>query len=196
MRFDNMSNIRRLTRTLVFIGVAALPGLSAAQEEELPRVAVETSVGTFEVELYPERAPASVANFLSLVDEGFYDGLIFHRVIANFVIQTGGYNADMGYREPPRTVVNESANGLKNRRGYLAMARLSDPDSADAQFYVNVRDNPHLDAKPGSPGYTVFGKVISGWEIVVEIELSDTVVRAGMVGVPEVPIIIRRVARR
>ena len=191
-----MSIIGRLLSIATFIGIAALPGLSAAQDEALPKVVIETSVGSFEVELYPDRAPASVANFLSLVDDGFYDGLIFHRVIANFVVQTGGYDADMGYREPPRTVVNESANGLKNRRGYLAMARLSDPDSADAQFYVNVRDNPHLDAEPGSPGYTVFGKVISGWEIVVEIELSDTVVRNGMVGVPEVPVVIRRAARR
>jgi cyclophilin family peptidyl-prolyl cis-trans isomerase len=190
-----MSNIARLLTTAILIGVAALAGPTAAQESGLPRVVVQTSVGSFEVELYPDRAPASVANFLSLVDEGFYDGLIFHRVIANFVVQTGGYDADMGYREPPRTVVNESANGLKNQRGYLAMARLNDPDSADAQFYINVRDNTHLDGKPGSPGYTVFGKVISGWEIVVEIELSDTVVRAGMVGVPEVPIVIRRATR-
>ena len=191
-----MSITGRLLSTAIFIGIAALPGLTAAEDEGLPKVVIETSVGSFEVELYPDRAPASVANFLSLVDDGFYDGLIFHRVIANFVVQTGGYDAVMGYRQPPRTVINESANGLKNRRGYLAMARLSDPDSADAQFYINVRDNPHLDAEPGSPGYTVFGKVISGWEIVVEIELSDTVVRAGMVGVPEVPIVIRRAARR
>ncbi|TNF91172.1 MAG: peptidylprolyl isomerase A, partial [Gammaproteobacteria bacterium] len=134
-----MSIIGRLLSIATFIGIAALPGLTAAQDEALPKVVIETSVGSFEVELYPDRAPASVANFLSLVDDGFYDGLIFHRVIANFVVQTGGYDADMGYREPPRTVVNESANGLKNRRGYLAMARLSDPDSADAQFYVNVR---------------------------------------------------------
>ncbi|NIP13254.1 MAG: peptidyl-prolyl cis-trans isomerase [Pseudomonadales bacterium] len=191
-----MSNLRGLSRALILIALAALPGPAPADETELPGVVLETSVGSFEVELYPDRAPASVANFLSLVDDGFYDGLIFHRVIANFVIQTGGYDVDMGYREPPQTVVNESANGLTNRRGYLAMARLSDPDSADAQFYINVRDNPHLDFQPGSPGYTVFGRVVSGWEIVVEIELSDTVVRAGMVGVPEVPIVIRKAARR
>lgn len=190
-----MSNFGPFARTLIFVTLSALCGQAAADEKALPTVIVETSVGSFEVELYPDRAPASVANFLSLVDDGFYDGLIFHRVIANFVIQTGGYTADMSYREPPRTVVNESANGLKNQRGYLAMARLSDPDSADAQFYINVRDNSHLDAEPGSPGYTVFGKVISGWEVVVEIELSDTVVRAGMVGVPEAPIIIRKAAR-
>lgn len=190
-----MSTVGRLARTIVFVTLAALTGMMSAEEKKLPRVIVQTSVGSFEVELYPDRAPASVANFLALVDGGFYDGLIFHRVIANFVIQTGGYDAEMSYREPPGTVVNESANGLKNQRGYLAMARLSDPDSADAQFYINVRDNPHLDAQPGSPGYTVFGKVISGWEVVVEIELSDTAVRAGMVGVPEVPIVISRAVR-
>ena len=135
----------------------------------------------------------SVANFLALVDQEFYDGLVFHRVIANFVIQTGGYDALMNYREPPGQVTNESSNGLRNRKGTVAMARLSDPDSADAQFYINVRTNPNLDAGPGKPGYTVFGEVTDGWKVVESIELSDTHLKNGMPGVPEQPVVIERI---
>jgi peptidyl-prolyl cis-trans isomerase A (cyclophilin A) len=136
-----------------------------------------------------------VTNFLRLVDDGFYDGLIFHRVIANFMIQTGGYDAGMNEREPPGTVPNESFNGLRNRTGTLAMARLEDPDSADAQFFINVNDNAHLDAAPGVPGYTVFGRVIAGMDVVTDIELADTGIRAGMAAVPETPIVLERAER-
>jgi cyclophilin family peptidyl-prolyl cis-trans isomerase len=167
----------------------------AAHAAEEPRVRLTTTTGTIEIRLFPDQAPRTVANFLRLVDAGFYDGLIFHRVIANFVIQAGGYEPDMTYREPPGTVPNESFNGLRNRKGTLAMARLQDPDSAEAQFFINVNNNPHLDARPGRPGYTVFGEVTNGMDVVVDIELTNTGVRNGMAGVPENPIVIESATR-
>ncbi|MEQ8859246.1 MAG: peptidylprolyl isomerase [Pseudomonadales bacterium] len=166
---------------------AADPSVTAADH---PRVRLVTSLGNIDVELFADRAPQTVANFLRLVDDGFYDGLVFHRVVAGFVIQAGGYDAAMNYREPPGTVVNESANGMRNVTGTLAMARLSDPDSADAQFFINVDDNAHLDPTGGTPGYTVFGRVSDGMDVVTEIELSDTGRQAGMAGVPDTPIVI------
>lgn len=169
------------------------PGFARAADE--PRVRLITTAGTIDVALFPDQAPRTVANFLRLVDAGFYDGLIFHRVIANFMIQAGGYEPDMTYREPPGTVPNESFNGLRNRPGTLAMARLEDPDSAEAQFFINVNDNAHLDAGPGRPGYTVFGQVIAGMDVVTDIELTDTGVHAGMVGVPTTPIVIEKASR-
>ena len=145
-----------------------------ANEADFPRVAIHTSVGSLTIELWPRKAPRTVENFLRLVDDGFYPGTIFHRVIAGFVIQAGGYEADMSYREPPRTVVNESDNGERNLRWTVAMARHGDPDSADAQFYVNMADSAHLDARPGTPGYTVFGKLVAGREVAEAIEFAET----------------------
>ena len=162
---------------------------------EAPMVRLETTAGNIDIALRSAEAPESVANFLDLVDSNFYDGLIFHRVVANFVIQAGGYDAQLNYREPPRQVPNESRNGLANRRGTVAMARLADPHSADAQFYINVNDNAHLDPQGGSFGYTVFGDVVAGMETVVDIELVDTEVQNGMVGVPITPVVIHRARR-
>ena len=158
-------------------------------------VRLTTSKGDIDIELYPDRAPDTVANFLQLVDDGFYEGLIFHRVLANFVIQAGGYEPNLTYREPPRTVKNESTIRLGNKKGTVAMARMTDPDSADAQFFINVRNNDYLNAAPGKPGYTVFGKVIEGWDTVVEIELTDVGMRQGMQGVPTEPVVIHRAVR-
>lgn len=169
-------------------------GLNAAAAES-PVVRLETSAGDIDIELLSAKAPQTVANFLDLVDSNFYDGLIFHRVVANFVIQAGGYDARLNLREPPRRVPNESRNGLANRRGTVAMARLADPHSADAQFYINVNDNAHLDAQGGGFGYTVFGKVVAGMEAVVDIELVDTEVQNDMVGVPVTPVVIQRARR-
>ncbi len=160
-----------------------------------PKVRLSTSVGDIDIELDDKKAPLTTAHVLALVDDGFYDGLIFHRVLANFVVQTGGYTADGSYREPPGTVVNESNNGLSNRKGSVAMARLAHPDSADAQFYINVKDNNHLDATPESPGYTVFGKVIAGWDAVVDIELADVGMHDGLAGYPTTPIIVHKAQR-
>lgn len=165
-----------------------LHGVAHAQDN--PRVSLVTNKGAIEIELLPKFAPKHVANFLSLVEEEFYVGLVFHRVIPNFMIQAGGYDGDLNYKASERRVENESFNGLKNQRLTLAMARLNDPDSADTQFFINVRDNPHLDAQPGQPGYTVFGKVVDGLDVIETIELTDTHLRMGMVAVPEETIII------
>lgn len=153
-----------------------------------PRVRFETTKGVIVVEVFVKEAPLSSANFLKLVEEEFYSGLVFHRVVANFVVQVGGYDATLTYRTPPATVPNESSNGLLNLRGTLAMARQTDPDSADAQFFINMRDNPHLDPVGDRPGYSVFGRVVAGLEAAERIELSDTNIQAGMAGVPEHPI--------
>ena len=166
----------------------ALHGVAHAQDN--PRVSLVTNKGAIEIELLPKFAPKHVANFLSLVEEEFYVGLVFHRVIPNFMIQAGGYDGDLNYKTSERRVENESFNGLKNKRLTIAMARLNDPDSADTQFFINVRDNPHLDAQPGQPGYTVFGKVVDGLDVIETIELTDTHLRMGMVAVPEETIII------
>lgn len=198
-----------------FLLIAALLGLSgaahaaadtaaeAAANDPAPKVRLSTTLGNIDVVLFPDRAPLSVANFLQLVDDGFYDGLIFHRVIANFMIQAGGFDAEMNYREAPASVANESSNGLKNRKFRLAMARQNDPDSAGAQFFINVRTNPHLDATtrpPRQPGYSVFGEVIDGQDVVEQIELVDTVnftMEDGsrMAAVPETPVVIIEATR-
>jgi len=130
-----------------------------------PRIKVKTDLGDMTIELFAEKAPETVTNFLGYVDRYYYDGLIFHRVVKNFVIQTGGFTFDLFEKEPGEPVVNESSNGLKNLRGTLAMARYSDPDSARAQFFINLRDSAHLDATKDKPGYTVFGQVVEGMEV-------------------------------
>ena len=163
---------------------------SATLAEDNPRVDLVTSEGLIEIELLPKFAPKHVANFLALVEEDFYVGLVFHRVIPNFMVQAGGYDAELTYRPRDGQVDNESFNGLRNKRYTVAMARLSDPDSADTQFFINVRDNPHLDAQPGEPGYTVFGRVVSGMDVIETIELTDTHLRMGMAAVPEKAIVI------
>ena len=181
---------RAATRPTILLAgfLWVLHGVAHAQDN--PRVSLVTNKGAIEIELLPKFAPKHVANFLSLVEEEFYVGLVFHRVIPNFMIQAGGYDGDLNYKASERRIKNESFNGLKNKRLTLAMARLSDPDSADTQFFINVRDNPHLDAQPGQPGYTVFGKVVDGLDVIETIELTDTHLRMGMVAVPEEPIII------
>ena len=163
---------------------------TAPPETGNPQVEIATSMGTLTVELWPEKAPLTVDNFLKLVDDGFYDGTIFHRVIPNFMIQAGGYDVDLAYREPPRTVVNESANGAPNARWTIAMARHADPNSADSQFFINVNDNVHLDATPDKPGYTVFGTLIAGHEIAEDIELTDTGPVGDKISVPLEPVLI------
>ena len=142
------------------------------------------------IELFPEKAPQHVNQFLRLVREGFYHGLIFHRVIPNFVIQAGGYDSELKYFSSEQKIINESFNGLKNAKHTVAMARLSKPDSADTQFFINLRDNNHLDSREGNPGYTVFGKVIDGFEVIEEIELQDTESRDGFFGLPVSPVTI------
>jgi len=186
-------NIYSACRTLLIALVASTFALGAFAEN--PRVAIDTNFGVIEVELTPTLAPRTVENFLSLVDDEFYNGLVFHRVIANFMIQAGGYNADLQYKQAPATVPNESFNGVKNTRGTIAMARLNDPDSANSQFFINVADNPNLNADGSKAGYTVFGKVSAGMDVVDAIELVNTHLRRGMAAVPEEPVIIHSITR-
>jgi cyclophilin family peptidyl-prolyl cis-trans isomerase len=147
-------------------------------------------MGKIWLQLDLEKAPASTANFIRYVDEDFYDDTIFHRVVANFVIQGGGFehpesNDRMSRKDPQAPIVNESSNGLSNKRGTIAMARTNIPDSATSQFYINLQDNINLDARPGQPGYAVFGKVIKGMDVVDKIGGVNTTRRAGYSDVPK-----------
>ena len=183
-------------RTLIATTTVVVAFASANSSfAENPKVAVVTQFGTIELELLPTLAPRTVSNFLTLVDEKFYDGLIFHRVIANFMIQGGGYTPDLEYKPSERSVPNESFNGVKNKRGTVAMARMTDPDSADTQFFINVRDNVNLDADGSKAGYTVFARVSAGMEVVDKIELVNTHLKRGMAAVPEDAVIIESVER-
>ena len=142
-----------------------------------PVVDVTTNHGTFTITLDPTRAPASVENFLAYVDAGHYDGTVFHRVIPTFMIQGGGFDAELERKPTRDTIANEADNGLKNTRGTVAMARTSDPHSATAQFFVNVTDNAFLDHQAKTPqgwGYAVFGKVVAGMDVVDAIAQVQT----------------------
>ncbi|MEO6690016.1 MAG: peptidylprolyl isomerase [Dokdonella sp.] len=140
-----------------------------------PKVLIKTSMGDITVELYPDKAPKSVENFLTYTKSGFYDGTIFHRVIAGFMIQGGGFSKDLVMKKTRAPVANESKNGLSNLRGTLAMARTADPNSATAQFFINTVDNPRLDyASDTDPGYCVFGKVTAGLDVVDKIRAVPT----------------------
>jgi peptidyl-prolyl cis-trans isomerase A (cyclophilin A) len=160
---------------------------------EAPVVRLETSLGNITVRLDPERAPISVANFLSYVDSGFYSGTIFHRVISNFMIQGGGFTPEMTQKEPQRSIPLEVGKGLSNMEGTIAMARTSDPNSATSQFFINVKHNRQLDTLGG--GYAVFGQVIEGMDVVNKIRYVPTG-RKGMHGdVPTEPVIIKSATR-
>ncbi|WP_345776903.1 peptidylprolyl isomerase [Dokdonella sp.] len=136
---------------------------------------IKTNLGDITVELYPDKAPKSVENFLGYVKSGFYDGTVFHRVIANFMIQGGGFTKDLRQKPTKAPIPIESKNGLSNLRGTLSMARTMDPNSATAQFFINTVDNPRLDyVSDANPGYAVFGKVISGLDVVEKIKAVPT----------------------
>ena len=168
--------MRALRRILVL--VAALPAFALAQEEvsetTYPKVSIKTSLGTFVIELDRERAPLTVENFLYYVRKGHYEGTLFHRVVQGFVAQGGGYDAEFKEKETDRNVINESGNGLSNRRGTVGLARTGDPHSGNAQFYVNLVDNVALDPNPARWGYTVFGKVVQGMDVIDEIGYQPT----------------------
>ncbi len=186
--------MKRITRLLLLTFALAFgPALQAADH---PRVKIDTNLGSFVVELYPEKAPKTVENFLQYVRDGFYNGTIFHRVIDGFMIQGGGFTADFERKETRAPIINEADNGLKNTRGTIAMARTMDPHSATAQFFINVKDNPFLDHTAKTPrgwGYAVFGKVVEGMDVVDRIRK----VRTGPGGmfpkdVPQEPVIIEK----
>jgi peptidyl-prolyl cis-trans isomerase A (cyclophilin A) len=156
-----------------------------------PKVEFKTSVGDFTVELNPEKAPKTVENFLSYVNSGFYNGTIFHRVINNFMVQGGGFTQEMQQKPTKSPIPLESNNGLSNVTYSIAMARTNIPDSATAQFFVNVVNNKNLDyPRPDGHGYTVFGMVIKGTETIDKIKVVDTTRKGPFADVPATPIII------
>ncbi len=191
--------MRKIFVTLLLALIAA-PGFAADKVPAHAYIEMVTSLGTIKLELDGRQAPITVAHVLKLVDSGFYDGTIFHRVMPGFMAQGGGYTPGLELKETDESIPNESGNGMTNVRGTIAMARTGDPHSANSQFFINVADNSRLD--PGKApfngrwGYAVFGQVIEGMDVVDEIVNSKT----GPAGefskdVPVVPVIIKKVAR-
>ncbi|MDH3748890.1 MAG: peptidylprolyl isomerase [Gammaproteobacteria bacterium] len=189
-----------LTITLCAAILLSGPDVSAADKiMPHPHIEVITSEGTFKIELVTKEAPKTVAHILRLVDDGFYDGLIFHRVIAGFMVQTGGYTPGFKLREDDKSVINESGNSLSNARGTIAMARTDDPHSANSQFFINVVDNQRLDPQKstvsGRWGYTVFGYVFEGMEVVDKIAAAQTSPQGEHQNAPLIPIVIKKMAQ-
>jgi peptidyl-prolyl cis-trans isomerase A (cyclophilin A) len=167
--------MKEAVKMVAIIGVLLVSGVGMAAN---PVVIIETSMGNIEVELNQDKAPITVKNFMTYVDEKFYDGTIFHRVIDNFMIQGGGMTADMKQKTTHAAIKNEAGNGLKNTRGTISMARTMVVDSATAQFFINVKDNVALDHRDDSSqgfGYAVFGKVLAGMDVVDKIKAVKTV---------------------
>jgi len=184
------NSIIAVTVALLLAGIS----LPAGAVGKNPVVTMETSLGTIRLELFPDKAPVTVKNFLNYVGSGFYNGTVFHRVIDGFMIQGGGFTADMKEKPNGAPIVNEAANGLGNDRGTIAMARTSDPDSARSQFFVNLVNNNGLNRPmPDGHGYAVFGRVIRGMDVVDRIASVRTGVRKGMRDVPLEPVVIREV---
>ncbi|MFN8643050.1 MAG: peptidylprolyl isomerase [Candidatus Binatia bacterium] len=184
----------------VIVGAALLLALGAAgmsaAEGGNPVVAMKTSMGTIKIELDQDKAPVSTANFLAYVNDKFYDGTIFHRVIPAFMIQGGGFDKDMNQKKTKAPIKNEAGNGLKNLNGTIAMARTSDPNSATAQFFINTKDNAFLDHRDDSVqgyGYAVFGKVVDGMDVVKKIEAVQTTTKMPHQNVPVTPVVIESV---
>jgi cyclophilin family peptidyl-prolyl cis-trans isomerase len=197
-----LERTRSMKNTLIILFLLLPAGSGIAADRVLPHPHVEmlTSEGTIKLELDAKQAPLTVAHVLELVDSGFYDGTIFHRVIRGFMVQGGGYTPGLKLRESDATIPNESGNGMSNLRGTIAMARTGDPHSANSQFFINIADNDRLDPGKslysGSWGYTVFGTVIEGMDIVQKIVSVET----GPGGefrkdVPVIPIIIKKMSR-
>lgn len=180
----------------VFVLVFGSAAFASAPQGN-PKVLMKTTKGDITIELYPEKAPLTVNNFLSYVDEKFYDGTIFHRVIKDFMIQGGGLTPEFEEKPAKSPIKNEAANGLKNKRGTIAMARTGDPHSATCQFFINHVDNSFLDHGTASDGwgYCVFGKVIDGLDVLDAIATSPTMTKYGMQDVPRETIKIISVGR-
>jgi len=182
----------------IFLAVLALAiivyaGVEAQAEKKPVRVKLTTSMGDIVLELYPDKAPATVDNFLHYVKDGFFNGTIFHRVISNFMIQGGGLDANLNDKPAKSPIQNEADNGLKNEPYTIAMARTSEPHSASSQFFINVADNKFLNHKAKTPdgwGYAVFGRVVQGQEVVDKIKAVPTGNQGMHQNVPEAPVAI------
>ncbi len=180
-------------RTLL---AALTVALSFAVQAQNPQVEMRTSMGVITLELQPENAPETVKNFLQYVKDGFYNGTIFHRVIADFMIQGGGFTADMAQKKTRDSVKHEGGNGLRNQVGTIAMARTADPNSGTSQFFINVVDNQMLDFRgpaANEVGYTVFGRVINGLDVVSKIRNVQTAAKGPHQNVPVQTVTIERV---
>jgi cyclophilin family peptidyl-prolyl cis-trans isomerase len=176
---------------LLVAGILAGPSAFAA---EPVNVLMKTSLGEIRLELYPDQAPVTVQNFVDYANDGFYDGTIFHRVISHFMIQGGGFTPDMQKKTTREPIINEASNGLSNRRGTIAMARLPQPDSATAQFFINVQNNMNLDYKDErNAGYAVFGQVTGGMDVVDDIRFVQTTRVGPYSDVPAEPVMIEEV---
>jgi len=174
--------------------IVAVAAAAADKGSGAPRVRLATSMGEIVIELYPDKAPKSVENFLSYAQAGFYNGTIFHRVIDGFMIQGGGFTEDMSQKPTGETITNEADNRLKNKRGTVAMARRPDPHSASSQFFISTVNNRSLDHTGKNPqgwGYAVFGQVVEGMDVVDAIAKVKTGTTGGMQNVPAEPVVIR-----
>ena len=192
---------------IVLLAIASATALAADRVPAHPHIEVETTVGTFKLELDGKAAPLTVANFLKLVDSGFYNGTLFHRIMPGFMAQGGGYTPGFKLKEPDDTIPNESGNGLSNLRGTIAMARTADPHSAGSQFFINVANNvgqdaasPNLDPIKNTVrsrwGYAVFGFVFEGMDVVDTIVNSPSAPNGpGGAPAPVVPIVIKKMSR-
>lgn len=181
--------------SLLLLGLC-LAGSAFAADSKNPTLVIETSLGNVKVELFEKEAPISVKNFLDYAKSGYYSGTIFHRVIPGFMIQGGGLTSTMTPKPTQAQIKNEAANGLKNDRGTLAMARTGVVDSATSQFFINVAKNDFLNHKPGGPatyGYAVFGKVVEGMDVVDKIAATPTGVTSGFSDAPVTPVVIKNV---
>lgn len=188
--------MKRLLYLLPALALVAIPACGPSVPN--PMVEIDTSMGKIKVELYQDKAPISVKNFLSYVDEKHYDGTIFHRVIPDFMIQGGGFEPGMNERKETRPPIeNESNNGVANERGTLAMARTDRPNSATDQFFINVKDNDFLDQARARDkvGYAVFGKVVDGMSVVDKIRRVETADRGGHEAVPVEDVVIKSIRR-
>lgn len=191
--------MRRVLRTLTFVSAVLIILSACSQADNAPKggpvVLMSTSLGDIKIELYDKDAPETVNNFLSYVNDKFYDGTIFHRVIPGFMIQGGGFTATMEQKATKPPIKNEAGNGLKNNTGTIAMARTAVPDSATSQFFINVKDNDFLnrDQAQDGVGYAVFGKVIEGMDVVQKIERVQTGRKGMHSDVPIEPVVIKSV---
>jgi cyclophilin family peptidyl-prolyl cis-trans isomerase len=196
MSLSSVLRITALAITTIFLVTTANGGVKHMNKTENPVVLIKTSEGDIKVELYRDKAPATVANFLEYVKNKAYDGTIFHRVIDNFMIQGGGFTPSMHQINTLPPIKNEASNGLKNKKGTIAMARTNEIDSATSQFFINLKDNDFLNHRGNSPhefGYAVFGRVVEGMDVVEKIGHAKTVSKGYFRDVPEKTIVIKTV---